>query len=149
MRRFLFLAAAAVALPATAALPTPADQLVGTWECRVPGAPPTKTPPIVWFGPAQTGGKMIETNVDLDGFARTVSGDLRRRSRRRRLVEGATAGRPGVPRAAAAGARQDAGDVAEAGQRVLQLSAAPAVHLELPSLTGVLADARSLPHRKA
>ena len=74
MRRFLFLAAAAVALPATAALPTPADQLVGTWECRVPGAPPTKTPPIVWFGPAQTGGKMIETNVDLDGFARTVSG---------------------------------------------------------------------------
>ena len=74
MRRFLFLAAAAVALPAAAALPTPADQLVGTWECRVPGAPPTKTPPIVWFGPAQTGGKMIETNVDLDGFARTVSG---------------------------------------------------------------------------
>lgn len=74
MKRFLFLAAAAVALPATAALPTPADQLVGTWECRVPGAPPTKTPPIVWFGPAQTGDKMIETNVDLDGFARTVSG---------------------------------------------------------------------------
>jgi hypothetical protein len=74
MRRFLLLATAAVALPAAAALPTPADQLVGTWECRVPGAPPTKTPPIVWFGPAQTGGKMIETNVDLDGFARTVSG---------------------------------------------------------------------------
>jgi hypothetical protein len=52
----------------------PADQLVGTWECRVPGAAPTKTPPIVWFGPAQASGKMIETSVDLDGFARTVSG---------------------------------------------------------------------------
>ena len=74
MRRFLLAAAAAVALPAAAALPLPADQLVGTWECRIPGAPPTKTPPIVWFGAAQAGGRMIETNVDLDGFARTVSG---------------------------------------------------------------------------
>jgi hypothetical protein len=74
MRRFLFLAAAAAAFPAAAALPTPADQLVGTWECRVPGAPPTKTPPIVWFGAAEAGGKLIEANVDLDGFARTVSG---------------------------------------------------------------------------
>lgn len=74
MRRFLFLAAAAVALPAAAALPTPADELVGTWECRIPGAPPTTTPPIVWFGPAQADGKLIATNVDLDGFARTVSG---------------------------------------------------------------------------
>jgi hypothetical protein len=75
MRRFLFLAAAAaVALPATAALPMPADQLIGTWECRAPGAPPTKTPPILWFGAAQTDGRLIETNVDLDGFARTVSG---------------------------------------------------------------------------
>lgn len=74
MRRFLFLAAAAVAAPAIGALPMPADELVGTWECRVPGGPPTKTPPIVWFGAAQTSGKMIETTVDLDGFARTVSG---------------------------------------------------------------------------
>jgi hypothetical protein len=73
MRRFLCLAAAAVALPA-AALPMPADQLVGTWECRVPGAPPTKTPPIVWFGAAEASGKLIATTVDLDGFARTVSG---------------------------------------------------------------------------
>jgi hypothetical protein len=75
MRRFLLLAAAAVALPAAADhLPLPADQLVGTWECRVPGAPPTKTPPIVWFGPAQADGRMVATNVDLDGFARVVSG---------------------------------------------------------------------------
>jgi hypothetical protein len=74
MRRFLCLAAAAVALPATAALPVPADQLVGTWECRVPGAEPTRTPPIVWFGPAHADGRLAATYVDLDGFARTVSG---------------------------------------------------------------------------
>lgn len=78
MQRFLVPAllatAATVSLPAAAALPTPAEQLVGTWECRVPGAPPTRTPPIVWFGAAQTDGRMIATNVDLDGFARNVSG---------------------------------------------------------------------------
>ena len=61
MRRFLCLAAAAVALPATAALPVPADQLVGTWECRVPGAEPTRTPPIVWFGPAHADGRLAAT----------------------------------------------------------------------------------------
>jgi hypothetical protein len=75
MKRFLLLAAAAVALPAAAThLPMPADQLVGTWECRIPGAPPTTTPPIVWFGPAQADGRLIATNVDLDGFARASSG---------------------------------------------------------------------------
>jgi len=65
-------AAAAVALPALAA--APADDLLGTWECRVPGGPPTKTPPIVWFGPAASGKNVVATTVDLDGFARTVSG---------------------------------------------------------------------------
>jgi hypothetical protein len=72
--RLFVLLAAALALPAAAALPTPADELVGTWECRVPGAAPTKTPPIVWFGPAEADGRMIATHVDLDGFARSVSG---------------------------------------------------------------------------
>ena len=72
MKRALFLALAATfASPAFAAGPA---ELLGTWECRVPGAPPTKTPPIVWFGPAQTGGAVVATAVDLDGFARTVSG---------------------------------------------------------------------------
>jgi hypothetical protein len=71
LRRLACVVAAVVALPALAA---PADDLLGTWECRIPGAPPTKTPPIVWFGPAQTGGATAGTTVDLDGFARTVYG---------------------------------------------------------------------------
>jgi hypothetical protein len=67
------LAAAAAALPALAA--GPADDLLGTWECYVPGAPPTKTPPIVWFGPVgQPAGATAGSTVDLDGFARTVYG---------------------------------------------------------------------------
>jgi hypothetical protein len=66
------LVAAAAALPVLAA--APADDLLGTWECRIPGAPPTKTPPIVWFGPAQSGGATAGNTVDLDGFARTVYG---------------------------------------------------------------------------
>ena len=52
----------------------PANELIGTWECTVPGAPPTKTPPIVWFGSASTEGKTIDSTVDLDGFDRRVSG---------------------------------------------------------------------------
>ena len=61
-------------LPAVADLPLPSDQLVGTWECRIPGAAPTTTPPIVWFGGASADGKLLATHVDLDGFARNVSG---------------------------------------------------------------------------
>lgn len=72
MQRLILAAAlAALIAPAHAG---PADDLIGTWECRVPGAAPTKTPPIVWFGPATADGKAIDTTVDLDGFARTVSG---------------------------------------------------------------------------
>ena len=72
MKRFaLIAAAAAFVAPAYAA---PVDELLGTWECRVPGAPPTNTPPIVWFGSAQSDPKIVETTVDLDGFGRTVSG---------------------------------------------------------------------------
>jgi hypothetical protein len=74
MKRLLataLLAAAAVPLAAPAG---PADQLLGTWECRIPGAEPTKTPPIVWFGAANSGGATVDTAIDLDGFARQVSG---------------------------------------------------------------------------
>ena len=65
---------AALAVPPAAALAGPADQLLGTWECRIPGAAPTKTPPIVWFGAAKAEGKVVESSIDLDGFARQVSG---------------------------------------------------------------------------
>jgi len=74
MRRLVCLVAAAAAAAALPALAAPADDLLGTWECRVPGGPPTKTPPIVWFGPAQSSGATAGTMVDLDGFARTVYG---------------------------------------------------------------------------
>src|SRR4249920_3192155 len=71
-RALLLVLAAAYALPALAF--RPADDLLGTWECRVPGAAPTRTPPIVWFGPALSGDSVVPTSVDLDGFARAVSG---------------------------------------------------------------------------
>jgi hypothetical protein len=67
-------ACAALAVLPAATVAGPADQLLGTWECRVPGAAPTKTPPIVWFGAAKAEGKVVESSVDLDGFARQVSG---------------------------------------------------------------------------
>jgi hypothetical protein len=74
MKRLIAAACAVLAaLPATV-LGGPADEIQGTWECRLPGAAATKTPPIVWFGAARSGGQMVETAVDLDGFARQVSG---------------------------------------------------------------------------
>ncbi len=72
MKRLALLAALmALVAPVRAG---PAHELIGTWECQVSGAPPTKTPPIVWFGEANADGKRIDSAVDLDGFARTVSG---------------------------------------------------------------------------
>lgn len=74
MTRLALLACAAlVAVPAVATAQDTA-RLVGTWECRVPGAAPTRTPPIVWFGGAYSDGKIVPATIDLDGFAREVSG---------------------------------------------------------------------------
>lgn len=73
MKRLAMLAFAAAALPA-AGLAQDTALLVGTWECRVPGAAPTKTPPIVWFGGAYADGKIVPGTVDVDGFARQVYG---------------------------------------------------------------------------
>lgn len=73
MKRLALLACAALAV----APPAPAQdtaRLIGTWECRVPGAAPTRTPPIVWFGGAYSEGKIVPSTIDLDGFARAVSG---------------------------------------------------------------------------
>src|SRR5262245_60990582 len=71
MKSFAF--AAALASLSAMAFAGPADDLMGTWECRVPRAPPTKTPPIAWFRPASADGT-VPTAVDLDDFPRTVSG---------------------------------------------------------------------------
>lgn len=76
MKRTMLAACAALAAAATLAAPASAgtEDLIGTWECRIPGAEPTRTPPIVWFGAARADGKVVQTTVDLDGFARTVAG---------------------------------------------------------------------------
>ncbi|MFO1364451.1 MAG: hypothetical protein U1F45_18680 [Burkholderiales bacterium] len=74
MKRLTLLAGVVLAaLPAVASAQDTA-RLVGTWECRVPGAEPTRTPPIVWFGGAYSEGKIVPSAIDLDGFARAVSG---------------------------------------------------------------------------
>jgi hypothetical protein len=74
MKRLALLACAALgAIPAIAPAQDTA-RLIGTWECRVPGAAPTRTPPIVWFGGAYAEGKIVPTTIDVDGFAREVSG---------------------------------------------------------------------------
>jgi hypothetical protein len=68
--RIAFAAALALALPAPAA---EISGLYGTWECRVPGAGPTKTPPIVWIAPG-TGAATGQLIVEIDGFARDAAG---------------------------------------------------------------------------
>lgn len=73
MKRLALLVCAAAAVPA-ASFAQDTALLVGTWECRVPGSAPTKTPPIVWFGGAYADGKIVPTTVDVDGFARQVYG---------------------------------------------------------------------------
>jgi hypothetical protein len=74
MKRLLAPVCALLAVWPAAAPASPAETLAGTWECRVPGAAPTRTPPIVWFGAARADGRVLDTAVDLDGFARQVSG---------------------------------------------------------------------------
>ncbi len=74
MKRLALLVCAALAMAPALAPAQDTARLVGTWECRVPGAAPTSTPPIVWFGGAYSGGKIVASTIDLDGFARQVSG---------------------------------------------------------------------------
>ena len=86
----------------------------------------------MWFGPAQADGRLIETNVDLDGFARTVSGvsdivpedggwwKIQPQDGPAFLVQP-------IPTRG-----NDAGDVPAARERLLQLSAPAALHLFQP-----------------
>jgi len=50
-----------------------AEALPGTWECYGPGQHSPRTPPIVFFAPAQPGEDGAAA-VFIDGFARKVSG---------------------------------------------------------------------------
>ena len=119
MKRLTLLAGVVLAaLPAVASAQDTA-RLVGTWECRVPGAEPTRTPPIVWFGGAYSEGKIVPSAIDLDGFARAVSG----------LSNVAAAGRAVHGEAARPRRRPRPGDDAPARQRVLPLPASPARRL--------------------
>ncbi|MCX7891375.1 MAG: hypothetical protein N2544_03255 [Burkholderiales bacterium] len=70
-------ARAAIAAALTLGLPAAgaADiaSLYGTWECRIPGSAPTRTPPILWLAPG-TGAAQGQLVVEVDGFARDVAG---------------------------------------------------------------------------
>jgi hypothetical protein len=64
-------AALCIAGPAIAA---PADEMAGTWECRLPGVEYGRKPPILYVGEAPAKDSSQPIAVDLDGFAREVYG---------------------------------------------------------------------------
>jgi hypothetical protein len=52
----------------------PADEMAGTWECRLPGVEYGRKPPILYVGQAAEKDSGQPVVVDLDGFAREVYG---------------------------------------------------------------------------
>jgi len=71
LAQIALVAAFTAAVSASAAGPVP--EFGGTWECRLPGAAPTTTPPIVWIQHARSSepNKVI---VEVDGFSRDMAG---------------------------------------------------------------------------
>jgi hypothetical protein len=65
--RFAFLAALLGACPAGA---SPAGDIAGTWECRLPGVEYRNKPPILYI--ADTGTDQV--SIEVDGFAREIYG---------------------------------------------------------------------------
>lgn len=70
------------ALAAVATTPVLAQAQVqfmaGAWECRLPDQANSKTPPILYIGVAhEQGGETRTDIVEVDGFAREVSGMAR------------------------------------------------------------------------
>jgi len=64
---------AATAMPALAQ--EPVQSMAGAWECRLPEHEGSKTPPILYIGVAHEKGGQTRTDiVEVDGFARAVSG---------------------------------------------------------------------------
>ena len=67
--RLAFLAALA---GPCAAVASPAGDIAGTWECRLPGIEYRNKPPILYV--AETGGDQSQVTVEVDGFAREIYG---------------------------------------------------------------------------
>jgi len=67
--RLAFLAA--LAGPCAAAA-SPAGDIAGTWECRLPGIEYRNKPPILYV--AETGGDQSQVTIEVDGFAREIYG---------------------------------------------------------------------------
>jgi len=67
--RLAFLAA--LAGPCAAAA-SPAGDIAGTWECRLPGIEYRNKPPILYV--AETGAEPSQVTIEVDGFAREIYG---------------------------------------------------------------------------
>src|SRR5881396_1570126 len=67
--RFAFLAALCGAYPAAA---SPAGDIAGTWECRLPGVQYRGKPPILYV--ADSAGDPSQVAIEVDGFAREIYG---------------------------------------------------------------------------
>ena len=67
--RLAFLAALA---GPCAAVASPAGDIAGTWECRVPGIEYRNKPPILYV--AETGEDQSQVTIEVDGFAREIYG---------------------------------------------------------------------------
>ena len=67
MKRLAFLVALTGACPAIA---SPAGDIAGTWECRLPGVQYRNKPPILYI--ADTGTDQV--SIEVDGFAREIYG---------------------------------------------------------------------------
>jgi len=55
-----------------AAAASPAGDIAGTWECRLPGIEYRNKPPILYV--AETGGEPSQVTIEVDGFAREIYG---------------------------------------------------------------------------
>jgi hypothetical protein len=69
LSRLAFLAALA---GAGAAAASPAGDIAGTWECRLPGVEYRNKPPILYV--ADTEGDPPQVTIEVDGFAREIFG---------------------------------------------------------------------------
>ena len=67
---FAFLAALCGATSVAAA--SPAGDIAGTWECRLPGIEYRNKPPILYV--AETGEDQSQVTIEVDGFAREIYG---------------------------------------------------------------------------